>query len=292
MAMHPRRFFTAILCCCAIAAAASPREYIVIGNPAAADLYDQYEQSLSAAQKRALPRNMPFEIVEARRTMGDQITQGMRLSHLGTTWYLMLDEKGKVAGLPAEAAAVRYRGCTPSGDTLMVVLKSLPLHDRNPSGTGKTGITIAKGEKVLRLFTYGNSGFYCKPGAPMLFGWSDAPRSAFSAPDKKISSAAPDEYAGLHERIMKRLSDANDRYDALFRFFNATSGQQKAIPHWESGREGTIYRYKLSGSVETIGQLEKSTGIIVRDVDYILMGKPYTASFGDGVITVRPRGPQ
>ena len=45
----------------------------------------------------------------------------------------------------------------------------------------------------------------------------------------------------------------------------------------------------LTGSVETLSQLESSTEFIVRDIDYLLMGKPFAASYRDGIITIGPR---
>ena len=283
-------FLSTLSAAVGLAAAAPAVEYLIIGNPAVCELYDQYEQPLSPAAKRALPRNMPFEIVNARQTMGDQITEGMRLSHLGTTWYLVLDDKGKTTGLPPAAAAVRYKGCAATDDTFVVATTSLRLSDRNPPGSA--GTTIAKGETVIRVFTCGSASYYYRPGASALFGWSQASRNAFKAPDAAASHTVADEYALLHERIMKRLADANERYDSLFRFFNTKTQQQKAVPRWKYVAEGNFHRYTLAGSIETVGQLESSTEYIIRDIDYMLMGKPFAASYRNGVITIGPRAPQ
>ncbi|MBN1577646.1 MAG: hypothetical protein JW913_13890 [Chitinispirillaceae bacterium] len=261
-------------------------DFIIIGDPVACKLFDQYEQPLSAEWKKTIARNAPFEIVNERQPMGDQITQAMRLSHLASTYYLMLDDKGKPAGLPSTSSAVRYRGCTPYYDTVIVTLPSLRLTERHPAGGAV--VTLKKGETIIRIFGWRGTTFLCRQGKQPFYGWSNAPKSAFRMPEKK-SADQPDDFSMLHTRIMKRFADVNERYDSLFRFFNTITGQQKAIPHWDYSLTGNRHVYALKGSDATVSQLETSTRHILADIEYILLGKPFAALYRDGAITIGPR---
>ncbi len=261
-------------------------DFLVISDPAGCGLFDQYEQPLPVQKKKAIASNAPFEIVNERQLMGDQITQAMRLSHMSTVYYLMLDEKGNPSGLPSAASAMRYKGCTPLYDTVTVALPSVKLHQRYPSGG--SGIMVGKGETIIRIFTFRGATFLLRPGVPPIFGWSNVQSSAFKVPEKKAVTTV-DMFADLHLRIMKRLSDANERYDTLFLFFNSLTHMQKSVPHWNYSTNGKFHSYSLVGSNETISQLEPSTQIILGDIERILLGKPYAVAYRAGIISIGPR---
>ena len=280
-------FHLLLLCCTAGGiTAASSSDFLVIGNPAVCDLFDQYEQPLPASQKKRLPPNAPFEIVKEQQLMGDQITQAMRLSHLASTYYLMLDDKGKPAGLPPASSTVRFKECTPMDDTVIVAVPSVKLTSRYPSGGNV--VAVKKDETLIRIFGWRGASFIYRPGTPSFFGWTNAPRSAFKAPKKKAASAGED-FSPLHQRIMRRLADANERYDTLFLFFNRVSGLKKAVPQWDYSTKGNRHIYSLRGSEATVRQLEASTSYIVGDIENILLGKPYTVFHQNGVITISTR---
>ena len=264
------------------------RDFLVIGTPSACALYDQYEQLLSDVQKKALPANAPFEIINGRQLMGDQITQAMRLGLLGSVYYLMLDEKGNMAGVPQTAAAVRYKRCSPRYDTLVVTVPSLTLTQR-PSAGGALG-TLHKGETVLRIFTWRGSSYLLGSGSRPVFGWAGASGNILRpVAARHPAGVSGDAFAQLHLRIMKRLKDANGQYDTLFSYFNSRTRQEKTAPQWIAETTEGYHRYILQGSDEIIRSLESSTLQIVKEVEQLLLGKPYLASYRHGVITIGPR---
>ena len=260
-------------------------DFLVIGIPRECELYDQYEQQVPEAGRRSIPAEAPFEIISERQLMGDQITQAMRLSLFGSTYYIMLDDKGKTAGLPPAAAAKRYKGCIPYYDTFTV---ALPLSmARNPSGTGKR-IRLEKNDTVLRIFTWHGLTFIYRPGSKPVCGWLRVNGNVLRPREKRGNKGENDNFSALHRRIMKRLMEANERYDTLFTYFNSRTGQDVAIPRWvaEPGKE---YRYVLQGSDAIISRLERSTRQIVKDVEQMLLGKPFLAAYRQGVITIGTR---
>ncbi len=267
---------------------ASPtRDFIILADPSACRLLDHYEQPLPDAEKKALPPNLPFEIVKERQYMGDQITQAMRVSLLSTDYYILLDESGKISGLNAKSSPIRYKGCTSLNDTVVVAVSSLKLTSKYPSGGEIT--TVKKGETVIRIFLYKGYYYLFRPGPTPFFGWSDAPKSAFMIPLTKDASVTKDDYSIIHSRIMRRLEDANQCYDSMFLFFNRRLHQEKAIPKWQYSVKGNLHLYVLKGPEGTVRQLEESTKTLIGNIEYILLGKPYSIDYKDGIIKVRPQ---
>ncbi len=286
----PKAAYAMLAWLAAIAASASSataKDYLVVGNPAACDLFDEYEQPMSESGKRLLSPGSPFEIVRERQLMGDQITQAMRLSHGSSTYYLLLDEKGKPLGLPPAASARRYGACTPLGDTVVVNAAAIKVSASYPPGRG--GHTLEKGVSVVRVFSWRGAIFLQYSTAPPRFGWTGAGGVAFRNRSAERSGPADDGYAALHSRIMKRLDEANQRYGTLFSFFNDRTGLRKAAPRWDYTHEKKNHRYELRVAAATAGHFESSTRHIVADVERILIGKPFAARYDSGVISVSPR---
>jgi hypothetical protein len=261
------------------------RDFLVIGNPQACALYDQYEQQLPEAKKRLIPPDAPFEIVNERQVMGDQITQAMRLSLLSVPYHVMLDDGGKPAGLPASASVKRYRGCTPLYDTLIVAASAIQV-TQNPAGGGRRS-TLKKDDVVVRIFTWHGTTFLYRTGSRPVFGWTTAAKNSLR-PLKKQRTGKNDDFALLHLRIMRRLNEANELYDTLFSYFNRTTHQEKSAPKWVA-QTSKDYRYVLQGSAEVTAQLEKSNLLIFRDIEQILLGKPYLVTYRHGAMTIGPR---
>ena len=269
-------------------AAATSVDFLVIGSPGSCTLYDQYEQVLATARKNALPPNAPFEIVSERQLMGDQITQAMQLSLLGSTYYLLLDEKGAVTGVPASAGLTRYHGCTPRHDSLLVTVASLSL-TRHP-GSGGSLAALNKGDTVLRIFSWRGSNYMRRCGAHPVFGWTGSSKGRFRAVEPLPTvHASEDDFAPLHLRIMKQLQAANERYDSLFSYFNHRTRQERNAPRWIAETTGDAHRYILKGSDEVVMTLDTSTRYLFRDIEQLLLGKPYLASYRQGIITIRRR---
>jgi hypothetical protein len=105
--------------------------------------------------------------------------------------------------------------------------------------------------------------------------------------DKK--STVVNGYDYLHTRIMHRLQNANERYTALFTYFNGVTHQQQSIPQWTYSIKKNVYNYTLEGSPHINKQFEASTRLIIEDIERIFLGKPYIVHYNQGVITIEPR---
>lgn len=263
----------------------SGSDFLIIGNPSECGLYDQYEQPLPPAQKKRLLPGTPFRIVNNAQFMGDQITRGMHLSYHSASFYLMLDDKGNPAALPSSALPSTYRNCTPLFDTVLITAPAVKMYPRYPSSGNST--IIKKGERAIRVFSFRGSTYLLRSLQPR-YGWSRLNDGSFRRPPTNDRSKKSD-YTHLHKRIMIRLENANRRYDTLFHYFNSITRQQKSVPFWDYSENDGNHSYRLNGSRETVAQLEKSTRYIVDDIEAILLGKPFSATCKEGVITIGSR---
>ncbi|MBN1758092.1 MAG: hypothetical protein JW863_07240, partial [Chitinispirillaceae bacterium] len=262
---YAQSFALAALLSFPLMAASPSSDFLIIESPASCALYDQYEQLLSDSKKNSLPPNAPFEIINERQLMGDQITQAMQLNLLGSVYYLILDEKGNVTGVPGSAGSKRYRGCTPRNDSLMVTVSALSLM-RQPV-SGGTFVTLKRGDTVLRIFSWRGSNYLLYSKQKQIFGWTGSTKKQLRAIESKHTvHSSENDFSPLHLRIMKRLKEANDRYDSLFSYFNTRTRQEKAVPRWIAEATGD-HRYVLKGSDEVVGVLENSTRYIVKDIE-------------------------
>lgn len=266
--------------------AASKTDFLIIGEPRNADLFNEYEMELSGSEREKLPDGIPFQIVNAKQLMGDQIRQGMHLLHFSTPYYLILDDNGKTVGLPPSAEAKTFRNCTPVSDTVTIGISAVKVYDRYPS-QGKTTL-LKKGTPVVRIFKYRNATYLYRLSPPVMYGWTHVHNTSFKSSVTPPKKSAED-FTYLHNRIMQHLGQINNRYDSLFTFFNSVTGQQKSIPEWTYEQSGALHRYTLSGANETVMQLAGSTHYIVGEIEKFLLGKPFSVSYENGVITVSRR---
>jgi len=275
-----------MLLCSHLLFAAPKCNFLVIGVPKNTDLFNEYEIELSAREKNNLPQGIPFQIVNAKQLMGDQIRQGMHLQYFSTSYYLILDDNGKAAGLPPSAQAKTFRNCTYVYDTVTVAVSAVKVYDRYPS-QGKTTL-MKKGTRVVRIFRYRNATYLCRLSSPAMYGWTHVQNSSFKR-TVAVPKTSNDEFILVHDRIMRRLEQINNRYDSLFTFFNSVTRQRKSVPKWIYEQNGTLHRYILSGADETVTQLEGSTRYIVDEVEKLLLGKPFSVTYENGIITVSQR---
>jgi len=288
--MKPHLILMFIVCSACILQAAALKEYLVISSPAAAELYNQYEQRISPSDKARLPVPLPLKVVAKKQLMGDQITTGMKLSYNSETYYLMLDDKNAPAGLPPSAGATFYTQCTDYSDTVTTVLPQVTLSSRYP--TGGTTVTLAKGVDVTRLFSTGQATFVVTTLPPHRNGWVRTTDRTFSK--RAVTAALPTsaDFTTLHLRIVKHLNKINSTYDSLFTFFSTHTGRATTVPSWRSTSSKGTFRYTLSGTPETVAQLSSSTSYVVGEIERMLLGKPFQVQYVNGTITILPRKSQ
>jgi hypothetical protein len=170
------------------------------------------------------------------------------------------------------------------------VKQTITLRIKDPSGPQTFAVT--KGSLLLRVFK-NNLQWYCTPlSGNGQFGWYQGSVDVFEIAQKqKSSTAESSSVSEFSEKIQLRLDNANAQYDTFFTYFNTKTSQNRSIPRWTMTIDGNTIHCILKGSPTIDNYLEKSTRYIVSDLEHILLGKQYQASYARGEIIIRPRTP-
>jgi hypothetical protein len=272
------------------AARAEKADFLILYRPSRHTILNRYEQELSAAERKALLPRMPLRVVEAGDRLGDQITPALRCAFQGEAHYLVRDEEGnQVTGLSAAGSRL-LRRCTVLGDTVMVTSRSLDLYERHPSSGTRS--TVRKGGKLFRVFSFRGATYVRVLGGQPRYGWAPGGsgsswRTVARAPalEEQDEELTDEQTSALQERI----DAANETYVTFFDAFNAKTGQQRSSPVWRRLPAGRGVGWELDGPRQYVDQLRGSTRVLVQDLRSILLGRPFSVSVDDGLITVVKR---
>lgn len=261
-------------------------DFVIISTPAKLSIFNQFEQALTEKELNSFATNTPFEIVNRKETLGDQITDAMRCKNQGSTFYILLDNKGAFKNAPTSLYQKFYTKCTVLYDTVQLK-RETKISDKYPSGSTTR---VCKPDQILvRIFQ--QSGFYYVFVPQMdLYGWIAANPSLFKTKEKISKIDNTFSVADIEHIVLTRLTAANQDYQAYFGYFNTLTQQDKSIPIWKLENDGKRLHCKLSGSSPQVArQLQQSTRYIVQDIEQMLLGKPFAVQYSSDEITITLR---
>ncbi|HMD69666.1 MAG TPA: hypothetical protein VKF42_12350 [Chitinivibrionales bacterium] len=281
---------TALLVC-SLVACAFPQKYadfIILSSPRSFTILNQFQQPVSEQEKALFAENAPILVENENEVMGDQITRALRFVFDGKTWFLQKDEAGNLVGDKGKQSRQSYRKCGVLGDTVQITEDRAVSFSQQYPPAGR-GAFLAKGETLVRIFSYGGSFYVKRGGTRPEYAWSTlAPKSAW----KRLEHATekPQGLTGyLSDMIVRRFTEANTAYREYFGHFNALTHQEKAVPAWHCEAHGGEIRCTLNLPYRNTSQLDESTQYLVRDVENMLIGKQCEVVAGKGEILVRPK---
>ena len=261
-------------------------DVIIIGDPQAYRILNRYQQPLTEKENKGLLPFSPFQIVNRNDTLGDGLTAAVRLRYRNTVYYLQKDEKDAyiVQGRPSYIK--EFKGCVLRGDSIEVTRdKAILLAQKYPA-EGKQRY-IAKGKLVTRLFRYRNHWYVLYRDVREYFGWCSLAKRGTWKPYASLSREDYTLSAATQKRIVAKMKLINETYQKYFTEFNSLTGQGKSVPRWTCRVDSTRVTCTLSGRREYAAQLAESTKYIVRDLESILVGRPFEVVCRDGEINVR-----
>lgn len=262
-------------------------DFALIEKPALLTILNQYQEQMGAADKAAMGAHVPVQIVDLDATLGDQLTRALKCELGGNTMFLQRDENGLIAGTSSKTLRYTYRGATVLGDT-MECAAGVTITAR-PDGSG--AISLARGERVLRVFRTGGRSYCRRIGGSATYGWC-GPETSLRPLKAATSAPGPDSSLAqnLKRRLEERVSEANDAYRDFWGHFNAATNQQKSVPSWKPDPASPLPRWTLSAPYHRTSELAESTRALVQELEGLLMGKPYAVSYAGGVLSVTSRG--
>ncbi len=261
----------------------SAADFLIVPQPQDFAIFDQYEQPLSDTGKNRFPPFSPFQVIKRNELMGDQITEAVRLSCRGSTYYLPRGNK------TTDKLLLKILGnCSILNDSVLLK-KDIKVYTGSPSGA--PSFTIKADQQVIRVFRHGNNHYLLTSGQNGRYGWYSGSADVFRAGKTtvKVTSTRQDDLAGIEQIVKKRIESVNETYHSIFGYFNHMTNQGKLIPSWSVVTIKNAIQCRLSGSSQMTGQLEQSTRYIVQDIEQSLLGKPYSVSYKSGLIEIGPR---
>jgi hypothetical protein len=273
---------------CSIVAAKSA-DFIVLLSPRALTIYNQYEQPLSATEKSQLSSGLPMQIMQADVTLGDQITRAMQCNFEQKTMYVIKDEQGEI--INGKGNVQILKACTLIGDTVEIVKDGAVLFSQQFPIASSSG-RLKKGETLTVFFRSGNT-FAVRldrdrPAAGR-YGW--CPANSQSAWRKTRTESIVDTTLSLltRDELNARIERANELYKKFFNEFGRATGMQKSVPAWSPVTNGQGLRWTLNAPYDHTEELNESTGRLVEEMRDVLIGKPFSAVYENGGLTVKPK---
>jgi hypothetical protein len=279
-ARNYKDFIILIISFCCFSVYAQSYDFIILKNPAAFTLYDQYEQPVSKSDAAALPHGIPFAVVKKDHRLGDRITRVMQCSYDQKAWFILEDEQGGIVGDKSDYAFVK--NCSHASDTFEIASDNVEFSDAGPSGPFEKN---HKGDELVLFFCTKGYCYAMKTGIRPVFGWIPASSRQFLKHVRQMSLSNDtilSEQTVLN--IKSRIETANKKYMEFFAAFNRSTGMHKTIPKWIQG--GNNLAWNLCGPYNRTAELDSSTKCLVEDLNDILIGKKFMAVYKNEYICI------
>jgi hypothetical protein len=257
----------------------------LLESPQSFTIFNEFEQPLSEPEKSGLPPFCPFTVVQADMRLGDQITRAMQCRYRQKNYYLLKDEKGALIGDKTKLHLLK--GCAATEDTVEIVKGGVIAITGKSPLSAVSRFTLSKGARIITVFRYASSYYarqtatdegYCWVPASARDSWKRI-KQAVATIDTSINEA-------LAAQLARRIAAANDSYRKFFDRLSAAAGQGKTVPKWTEEAGGAGRSWRLSEPYSHTGELDASTGYIIKGMQEILIGKPFLVRYEKGLISV------
>jgi hypothetical protein len=282
-----RSLFTCIIiygCCTAITAKTA--DFVLLKSPQVLTIFNQYEQPLSSEEKALLSSNVPMQIVQVDVRLGDQITRAMQCGFEQKTYFLIKNENKELPGALGNVQILK--NCAILDDTVEIIGDAARFSSEFPSRV--FNIPLKKGAVVVLMFRFNNIYALRTIGPGARYGW--CPISTQGEWRKKASAQISVDTAlssSIREELLGRIEATNESYKKFFDAFNRKTNSQKIVPEWKQLTTGSELRWRFNAPYDHIDELSESTKILIEQLRDILIGKPFTAVYEDGELTISPR---
>jgi hypothetical protein len=283
--------FTALLIATAftVGYGQSKGDYLILSSPLEYTIFNEYKESLSAAENGAFLPFSPLLVIDRELTLGDQITKALQFEFQRKTYYLLKGDKGGYVGEKSRNGRHIYKGCQQLDDTVEVIGRGITVS----CGSGDR-VALEKGTRLNRIFKSGDRFYVLTLGSGRCYGWSSLePRSAWRRNAAALHAESTTEDTimpqNLKERIREKITAANDAYKVYFTHFNSLTKEEKSAPAWRYECSGSRIRCELTGPAATGDQLAESTQSLVQELENVLLGSPFAVHYANRELIIERR---
>lgn len=285
LSMRIKFIFLLFLIICISIKAGETVDYLIISDPQKLSIFNQFEQALSDKEFSRFYPFSPLQIINRKETLGDQITEALKCNYLGTTYFILTDNKGEPRSSSSSIYKKIFRNCNILNDTV-TINKNMNVYERFPASGKIHNCKI--GQSIIRIFRHSDYVYVFIPENKQ-FGWTGNITGLFKKSQKKHLGESVLEIDDIVDIVDSRLKSVNDDYEIFFNYFNNLTQQGKAIPEWTIINDGKQLRCKLNASGHISEQLSQSTRYVVQDIEQMLLGKPFVVQYASGEIIINHR---
>lgn len=260
--------------------------FLILGNPQVYSILNKYEQSLTASEKELFYPFSPLQVVNKDYTLGDGITSALKFRFCQNIYFILKDDDGNLIGDKKNPYRQVFRKCKIIEDTVRIKKNRAILLSQKYPANGRR-IYLKRDDRVVRLFRYKD--YLCVKylGQEIKYGWCSLSDKSAWRREIKVKKVDKNLKSELQNRIIARINVANKVYKRYFERFDAITGKQKSIPQWRCVYNDDIISCTLTNPYKDSDQLDESTQYLFRDLENIVIGKPFDVHYQNGEITIK-----
>jgi hypothetical protein len=230
----------------AILGAAEERaDFLIVPNPGRLSLYDQFQHRMSEREKKALPRGIPFRVVDARALLGDGIIPCVRAEFAGTSFFLERESQASLATFSRAVGATLIENASIRSDTVNL-RRQLDLTDSE----GRQ-FPLSAGDRLLLVLESGGR-MYVETlvGTPRC-GWVsllNEERGTVWVPEESAGASRFRSASEVQRRITPIVNKTNRLFLLLAREFSRASGRKFTPPALQMATRPDAITLRISGS--------------------------------------------
>ncbi len=241
-------------------------DYLIIEEPAALKIYNKYEQKINSDDAELFKPFCALRLTDSNITLSDNFTLADRIEIEGMYFYLLKTNRQTLDVSQSAGYLKELRGVRVIEDTVVISRENM-FYLQTPGSSAKTvlpaGTLLPAGCILRRIFFSGNMTYIQILDETRQYGWCNL--SAKSGWHKLLRPVAETDLSV----ILKRIQPVFDRYNSLYRnsfqYFNAQTGEQRAIPYWQVEMKNKRITGKLL-NISSAVSLQNSLPYLINEV--------------------------
>ncbi len=203
----------------------------IVEKPEHLVVYDAYQQSLGSNQTSAIRPFEPIKVLKARDVLGDRMTPCSKVEVGDQIYYLLLNERGHLAGSSLLGAVKVFRNVRFIDDTIEV-LRPGSITYREPVRANQHAIKA--GDFCVRYFSYDGSVYAKVIGSTEQYGWLHllAGERGRSWRLAEVQQSAQGLSPMIRDRVLKRINQANLAFLDVYAILNQRTNRRTNPPRW------------------------------------------------------------
>ena len=240
---------------------------MIIENPSALIIYNNYEQRLTENEKSHLPEFSAWRIIEKDHIFSDQFTNTIKTEHNRKIYFIQVSSEGQLVNSSLAGQINKFRKAGVQGDTVRIKTS-----DRLLLRRGDKRIHLSEGMLIKRIFLHRNRTF-AKEITGNISGWIEG-----NGPAHWESYIPESSDLALEKQIFSRIDlifrSYNIRLDKLFTHLNKLYNKSKASPQWHPEESPSYLKYTMEPQ-EYINQFSESQSYLIQELNDLLYGNAY-----------------